>query len=281
MANTLKTGLLLGLLTSFFLFVGYRLGGQAGMVVALLFAIATNLGSWWFSDRIVLTMYRARPVSPAEAPELTAIVQDLARRAGIPTPRLYLLPQAAPNAFATGRDPEHAAVAVTAGLLQLMPTDEVRAVLAHELGHVARRDTLTAAVAASLAGAVTMLANVAQWGLLLGGGRDREGAGANLLLIFLAPLAATIIQLAVSRSREYAADAYAAELIGSGRPLARALSRLESGVAHIPSAAHPETAHLFIVSPLRGGGVFSLFRTHPDTQERIRRLLAIEGRRAA
>lgn len=285
MYNTLKTALLLGLLTGFLLFVGRAVGGPTGMAIALGFAVLTNLGAWWFSDRIVLAMYGAQPVSAAQAPELHAMVAELAARARIPMPKVYILPQPSPNAFATGRDPEHAAVAVTEGLLRIMPPDEVRAVLAHELGHVRNRDTLIAAVAASMAGAVSMLASMAQWGLLLGGGRsdDRDGGPiAMLATAIVAPIAATLIQLAVSRSREFAADAYAADLIGDGEPLARALARLERGVEQVPGAATPSTAHLFIVSPLTAGGFAALFRTHPRTEERIARLRERSpGRRAA
>lgn len=279
MLNTLKTTLLMGLLTAFLLFIGRSLGGSTGMVVALGFAIATNLGAWWFSDRIVLAMYRAQPLSRAEEPELYDMVAGLAERARLPMPKLYLLPQPAPNAFATGRDPAHAAVAVTQGLLQLMPPDEVRAVIAHELGHVANRDTLISAIAASMAGAISMLANIAQWGMIFGGRSDDDrNPIADLLAIFLAPIAAMLIQMAVSRSREYAADAYAAQLVGTADPLARALRRLEAGVASIPSDATPATAHMFIVNPLSGRRLASLFSTHPATDDRVAALRALDLR---
>ncbi len=277
MWNTVKTTLLLSVLTLFFVYVGRLLGGQTGMVLALGFALVMNLGSWWFSDRIVLAMYRARPITPDQSPELYRIVADLTDRAGIPMPKLYVLPQAAPNAFATGRDPAHAAVAVTDGLLRMMPPDEVRAVIAHELGHVANRDTLISAIAASMAGAISVLADIARWGLLLGGGRgddDRNPMG-ELAALIVAPFAAMLIQLAVSRSREFAADAYAAKLIGDGEPLARALRRLESGIAATPVDASTSTAHLFIVNPFSGKRMLALFRTHPATEDRIAALLAM------
>lgn len=284
MWNTLKTALLLGGLTLFLVWVGRSIGGNAGAAVALVLAVAMNLGSWWFSDRIVLSMYGAQPVTAAQAPELYGIVAELAARAKLPMPRVYILPQPAPNAFATGRDPAHAAVAVTEGLLRMMPPDEVRAVLAHELGHVRNRDTLIAAIAASMAGAISLLADVARWSFFLGGGRgDEEDSNpfASLVALLVAPFAAMLIQLAVSRSREYAADAWAAELIGDGEPLARALRRLESGIAHTPAHATPSTAHLFIVNPFTGRRMLSLFSTHPATEDRVAALMALDVSRRA
>lgn len=277
MWNNLKTALLLGSLTAVFLFIGRALGGTGGMAIALVFAMLTNLVSWWFSDRIVLAMYRARQVSAGEAPELYGIVADLARRAEMPMPKVYIIPDHSPNAFATGRDPAHAAVAVTEGILRLLPRDELRGVLAHELGHVANRDTLISVVAASMAGAISLIADIARWGLIFGGGRDdREGSpAASLALLIVAPIAAMIIQLAVSRSREYAADAWAAKLIGGGEPLARALQRISLGVAQLPGHATPSTAHLFIVNPFSARGLMALFSTHPPAEERIRRLLTM------
>lgn len=278
MLNTLKTTVLLATLTGLFLWVGQSLGGNSGMVMAFIFAIAMNLGSWWFSDKIVLTMYGARAVGPAEAPRLYAIVEELAAKAGIPTPKVYVVPGPMPNAFATGRDPEHAAVAVTEGILHMMPVEELRGVIAHELAHVKNRDTLISAVAAVAAGAISMIANMAQWALIFGGGsRDEERGGGlgSLFTILLAPIVATLIQLAISRSREYAADEYAARLLGDGRPLARALLRLEQGVQATPNHVEPATAHMFIVSPLSGRGFFSLFRTHPLTEDRVARLNAL------
>lgn len=277
MWNSVRTALLLGTLTGVFLLVGRLLGGQMGMFVALGFAILTNLGAWWFSDQLLLARYHAHQVTPGQAPQRYAMVARLADRAEMPVPRVYLLPEAAPNAFATGRDPEHGAVAVTEGLLRSLPPEEVEAVIAHELGHIKNRDTLIGAVAASIAGAVGMLANLAQWALLLGGGRsdDREGPGglAMLFTVVLAPITATLIQLAVSRSREYAADAWAARLIGSGVPLANALRRIERGLDLRPMTASPETAHVFIANPLSARGIAALFSTHPPTEARVARLM--------
>lgn len=273
----MKTALLMGLLMAVFLVAGRALGGQDGMIGAFVLAVLLNLGSWWFSDRIVLAMYGGQEVSAAQAPQLHAVIGDLARRADLPMPRVYLLPQAAPNAFATGRDPSHAAVAVTEGLVRMMPHDELRAVIAHELGHVRNRDTLISVVAATMAGALSMLASMARWGMLLGGRRDDRDRNplVMLLTLILAPFAAMLIQLAISRSREFEADAWSAHLLGDGEPLARALRRLEQGVQFGPGAATPATAHLFIVNPFGDtGGMRSLFRTHPSTEERIRRLLA-------
>ncbi len=278
MINTLKTTLLMAAMTALLLLVGRALGGNEGMVLAFLFAGVMNFGSWWFSDTIVLRMYNAQPVGPDRAPELHAMVAELARKAELPMPRVYVVPGAMPNAFATGRNPEHAAVAVTEGILHMMPRDELRGVIAHELAHIGNRDTLISAVAAVAAGAIGMLANMAQWALLFGGRRDEgeEGGGAGgILAIFLAPIVATIIQLAISRSREFAADEYAARLIGDGMPLARALQRLEMGVARVQTPVEPSTAHMFIVSPLSGGGFLRLFRTHPTTEDRVARLVAL------
>lgn len=274
MVNTLKTVLLLGIMTSFFLFIGRQLGGNQGMIIALGFATVTNFVSWWFSDRIVLAMHRAKEATPESAPRLTGIVADLARRADLPMPKVYVIPQPAPNAFATGRGPKHAAVAVTEGLLRTMDDEQIGAVLAHELGHVARRDTLTMAIAASMAGAISMLAQMARWSMIFGGGdRERRSGGIGAIVAMLiAPIAAMIIQLAISRSREYAADAYSSKLMGSPQPLIRALKSLESGLEHIPSQTpSPAVAHMYIMSP---NDIFGIFRTHPSTEERIRRLLA-------
>jgi heat shock protein HtpX len=275
--NTVKTTFLLASLTALLLLVGRVLGGTNGMVLAFLVAGVMNLGSWWFSDRIVLSMYNAQPVGPEDAPQLYQMVAELAQKAGLPMPKVYVVPGPMPNAFATGRDPEHGAVAVTEGILQMMPADELRGVIAHELAHIRNRDTLTSAVAAVAAGAISMIANWAQWALLFGGRRnDRDDAGAGgLVAILLAPFVATLIQLAISRSREYAADEYAARLIGDGMPLARALQRLERGVERVHANVEPSTAHMFIVSPLSGGGFFRLFRTHPTTEDRVARLVAL------
>ncbi|MSQ02614.1 MAG: protease HtpX [Myxococcales bacterium] len=279
MKNSIKTTVLLALLTALLVVVGRSLGGNVGMILAFGLAIVMNLGSWWFSDRIVLSMYGAKEVTAGQAPKLHAVVAELAERARLPMPKIYVVPGAMPNAFATGRDPDHAAVAVTEGILQIMPIDELRGVLAHELAHVKNRDTLISAVAAVAAGAIAMLANWAQWALIFGGGRgsedERGSAMGSLATILLAPFVATLIQLAISRSREYAADEYAARLIGDGRPLARALQRLEVGVHAVPNHVEPATAHMFIVSPLTGRGFLSLFRTHPSTEQRVARLEAL------
>ena len=274
MFNTLKTALLLGLMTTFFLLVGRYLGGTSGMAIALLFATGTNLVSWWFSDTIVLAMHRAKEANAQSAPRLYGIVADLARRAQLPRPRVFVIPQMAPNAFATGRGPNHAAVAVTEGLLQSMDEEQIAAVLAHELGHVARRDTLTMAVAASMAGGVSLLADIARWSFIFGGGdRDRRDGGvAGLFAVIVAPLVAMLLQLAISRSREYAADAYSARIMGSPEPLIRALRSLEAGMHSIPAhTPSPAVAPMYIISP---NDIFGIFRTHPSTEDRIRRLLA-------
>jgi heat shock protein HtpX len=278
--NYLKTTLLLGLLTGLIVLCGGALGGRQGMLFALVIAAVMNLGSYWFSDKIVLAMYRAKPVTEVEAPRLHSIVDRLVARAGIPKPKLYVLPEAAPNAFATGRNPSHAAVAVTAGLLEMMDDEELEGVVAHELGHVRNRDILIASIAATIAGAITMLASMARWAAIFGGfgGRDdREGgAGGALSLLFmaiLAPIAAVIIQMAVSRSREYAADATGARFAGQPNGLARALEKLGRASKRIPLDASPSTSHLFIVTPLSGRAFLSLFSTHPPIEERIRRLL--------
>jgi heat shock protein HtpX len=280
--NNFKTGILLIALTALLVYVGSLLGGQQGATIALGLALVMNVGAYWFSDRLVLRMYRARPVTEAEAPELYGIVADLSQRAGIPMPKVYVIPTETPNAFATGRNPKNAAVAATEGLLKMMSTEEVRGVLAHELAHVRHRDTLISCVAATLVGAITWLAQMAQWAAIFGGGRssDDEGGGnpfAVLIVAVVAGLAASLLQLAVSRSREFEADAAAARLLGDGEPLARALEKLELGARALPMQANPATAHLFIVSPLsgRGGsaGIFArLMRTHPLTEERVARL---------
>ncbi|HKQ60173.1 MAG TPA: zinc metalloprotease HtpX [Candidatus Polarisedimenticolaceae bacterium] len=276
--NYLKTALLLGLLTGLILLFGQVLGGRSGMTLALGFAALMNFGSYWFSDKIVLAMHRARPVTAQEAPRLHAIVDRLVARAGLPKPRVYLLPEPAPNAFATGRNPQHSAVAVTAGLLELMSDEEVEGVVAHELAHVRNRDILISSIAATIAGAITWLAHIAQWGAMFGGygGRDdREGQNplALLLLAILSPIAALIIQMAISRSREYAADATGAQIAGQPYGLARALEKLGQYSQRIPLPTSPAARHLFIVAPLSGGGLSTLFSTHPPLEERIRRLL--------
>ncbi|MCO6440919.1 MAG: zinc metalloprotease HtpX [Nitrococcus mobilis] len=282
--NTLRTTVLLASLTALLLIAGKALGGNGGMVVALVLAVVMNFGSYWFSDKLVLRMYRAQPVGPGTAPELYSVVEDLARRAKMPMPAVYIVESDTPNAFATGRNPEHAAVAATTGLLRIMNREELIGVLAHELSHVRHRDTLVSAVAATLAGAITMLANMAQWMLLFGGlrGNDNEQGGGSvfgaLIMMILAPFAAMLIQMAVSRSREFGADQGGAELTGNPLWLASALRKLEQANARAPmrtAAEHPATAHLFIVNPLSGLRLARLFTTHPPTEERIRRLEAM------
>lgn len=272
-----KTALLLGLLTGLIVLCGGALGGRSGMTLALVFAAAMNFASYWFSDKIVLAMYRAKPVTPQESPRLHAIVDRLIARAGLPKPKLYVIPEPSPNAFATGRNPSHAAVAATTGILELMSDEELEGVIAHELGHVKNRDILISSVAATIAGAITWLAYMARWGALFGGygGRDdRRGGGLELLVMaILAPIAALVIQMAISRSREYAADSTGAEIAGNPYGLAKALEKLGHASKRIPMNASPATSHMFIVKPFSGQALLNLFSTHPPLEERIRRLL--------
>jgi heat shock protein HtpX len=290
MANLMKTGVLLAALTVLLVLIGGALGGQGGMVMAFVLAMVMNFGSYWFSDRIVLAMYRAQPVDEASAPSLYRIVRNLVTRAGLPMPRVYIIPEEAPNAFATGRNPQHAAIAVTEGILRIMSEDEIEGVLAHELSHVQNRDTLIMAIAATLAGAITYMAHMAQFAMIFGGGRrdseEHESGGGGLigglLMIVLAPIAATLIQLAVSRSREFHADATGARIAGQPWGLAKALQKLEEASKVVaPMHATPATAHLFIVNPLTGGGGWAtLFMTHPPIVERVARLRAMAGSQA-
>jgi heat shock protein HtpX len=279
--NRTKTLILLSALTALFLWIGHALGGQGGLLLALVIAGAMNFGAYWFSDRIVLRMHGAQEVTAAEAPELHWAVRDLALRAGLPMPRVYIMPDDAPNAFATGRDPQHAAVAVTQGLLNLLSRDEVEGVLAHELAHIRNRDTLVMAVAATLAGALSTLANMAAWGAMLGAGRSDEGEEgpsplAGLLGVLVAPFAAMLIQMAISRSREFMADEYAARVTGNPMALASAIRRIVAGSRRVPiSAGSPATAHLYIINPFRNGGLAQLFSTHPSTAARVDRLEAM------
>lgn len=283
MTSQLKTFFLLALLTGLILFLGQLMGGRTGLIFAFGFALVLNFVSYWYSDKIVLAMYRARPLAPEDAPALHRMVEELAANAGIPKPRIVLVPQQAPNAFATGRNPQHAVVAVTEGILRLLTPEELRGVLGHELGHVAHRDILIQSVAAVLASAIMMLANMLQWGALLGGfgGRDDEGRGnplAALVVALFAPLAATLIQMAISRSREYLADEAGAKYSGNPLYLAGALGKLESAARQIPMAANPATENLFIVNPFSGRRVAGWFSTHPPIEERIARLRAMAGR---
>ncbi len=288
LGNALKTTVLLAGLTALLLVVGERLGGPRGLVVAGFFVVVMNFGSYWFSDRIALAMHGAQPLEYAEAPWLHQMVERLAARAGMPKPKLYLLPTRTPNAFATGRNPEHAAVAVTAGLVDILDQRELEGVLAHELAHVKNRDTLIGTVAATLAGVISYAAQMLFWfgGSLLGRGDDDEEGGlghalGNLGVLLVAPIAATLLQLAVSRSREYGADATGAELCGDPDALADALLKLERGAELMPYDRAPATSHLFIVNPLSGGAIMGLFSTHPPIPERVRRLREMAGPRRA
>ncbi len=276
MSNIFKTALLLGALTILLVLIGGAIGGQQGMVVAFVLALGMNFFSYWFSDRIVLAMYGAKPIEESQAPALYRIVRTLATRDSIPMPRVYLIPSESPNAFATGRNPQHAAVAVTEGIMRILSEEELEGVLAHELSHVKNRDVLIATIAATLAGAITYLAHMAQWAMIFGGRRDDEEEGGGvlggILMVILAPIAAMLIQLAVSRAREYQADASGARLAGKPWGLAKALEKLETASKTTPMDASPSTAHLFIVNPLSGRSLLRLFSTHPPIEERIARL---------
>lgn len=282
--NTMKTGVLLAALTGFFVLIGSAIGGQTGMIIAFVFAVALNMGAWWFSDSLALRLSGAHEVSPAEAPELHQMVEVLAVRAALPKPRIYIIDSETPNAFATGRSPSKGAVAVTSGIARLLSRDELAGVIAHELAHIKHRDTLISSIAATFAGAISMIADMAFWGMLFGGfgGDDEEGAGiggmiGGVLTIILAPIAAMLIQMAISRSREYLADAGGARILGDPLPLASALEKLEWAAGRMPMQVNPATSHMYIVNPI-AGGLAGLFRTHPATAERITRLRAIAGR---
>jgi heat shock protein HtpX len=280
MNTRFRTWVLVAGLSALFVSLGAFVGGTAGLVLFLLIAVAFNGAMYWFSDRIALKVSRAQPLDRASAPTVYADVEDLAGRAGLPVPRLYLIRSEQPNAFATGRSPKTSAVAVTEGLLRDLPREQVRGVLAHELAHVKNRDVLVTTVAAMLGAAITAAANFLQFSWLFGGGDDEEsplGLVGTIAAIMIAPIAAMILQLAVSRQREYLADATAAKLLGEGRPLADALESLERGVVAVPMAVNPATASLYIASPLSGGGVASLFSTHPPIAERVARLRALDA----
>ena len=285
--NTTKTVVLMAGLTVLLVFLGGAFGGRQGMILAFIFAAGMNMFSYWFSDKIVLKMYGAKEVTEREAPLLYGVTRDLSMKMNMPMPRVYVIPSDAPNAFATGRNPKHAAVAATEGITRLLSREELSGVMAHELAHVRNRDILIGTIAATIAGAISMLANMAQWAMIFGGfgGRrdDDEGAGGMLggiLMIILAPIAAMLIQMAISRSREYEADATGARFCGNPMYLANALRKLHAGVQRIPMQANPATAHMFIVNPLRGGGLTKLFSTHPPMEERIARLEAMVYGRA-
>jgi len=281
--NTLKTTFLMALLTVLLVTAGGALGGEGGMMMAFVFALVMNGVSYWFSDKIVLRMYGAKEIGPEEAPKLHRMVQELTLRVKMPMPKLYLIPQEAPNAFATGRDEQHAAVAVTEGILRILNEAELRGVLAHELSHIKNRDILVGTIAAAMAGAISMLANIAHWGMIFGGrgNDDREGGHpiVALAMIIIAPLAAMLVQMAISRSREFGADATGAAISADPLSLANALRKLQQAAERVPMEANPATAHMFIVNPLTGGGLMSLFSTHPPMEERIRRLEKMESGR--
>ena len=281
MGNIFKTALLLGVLTSIVVLLGGALGGHQGMLLGLIMAGVMNLGAYWFSDRIALAMSGAQPVDEAQAPQLYGMIHRLATRAGLPMPRLYVIPEDTPNAFATGRNPEHAAVAVTQGITRILDDTELEGVIAHELAHIKNRDTLIMTVAATLAGAITYIAHMAQFAAIFGGQRrdsDDEGHGGMfgaLAMAIVAPIAATLVQLAISRAREYHADATGARIAGQPWGLAKALEKMEMAASMGHMSAAPATAHLYIVNPLSGGGLAGLFSTHPPIAERVARLRAM------
>ncbi|BCS88665.1 zinc metalloprotease HtpX [Pseudodesulfovibrio sediminis] len=283
MTSQIKTVLLLGLLTGLLMLIGGAMGGRAGLFLAFGFAMLMNLGSYWYSDTIVLKMYKASPLSPGDAPHIHRVVEEMAAAANIPKPRIFLIPQDAPNAFATGRNPDNAVVAVTRGIVSMLTPDELKGVLAHELGHIANRDILIQSIAAVLAGAIVFIANILQFTAIFGGlgGDDDEGGSpfAALVMALLAPLAAGLIQMAISRSREYLADATGAHLSQNPLFLAGALSKLDAAAHQIPLKGNPATENMFIVNPFSGRRATSLFATHPPIEDRIARLRAMaEGR---
>ena len=282
MFNLMKTAILMAAITALFMFLGQMWGGRSGMMLALAIALGLNFFSYWFSDSIVLRMYNAREVDDSTAPQFVRMIRELATSAGLPMPRVYLIDEQAPNAFATGRNPSHAAVAATTGIVQLLSERELRGVMSHELAHVRHRDILISTISATMAGAISMLANFAAFF----GGRDSEGRPSNpvagLLVAILAPLAASLIQMAISRAREFEADRGGAEISGDPQALASALQKIHHYAQGIPLMAaerHPETAQMMIMNPLSGGGLRGLFSTHPSTEERVERLLAMAARR--
>jgi heat shock protein HtpX len=276
MSNVFKTGLLLAVLTALLVLIGGAVGGRQGMIIAFFFAVVMNFFSYWFSDKVVLAMYQAQPVDEASAPRLYSIVRRLATRAGIPMPRVYLIPTDTPNAFATGRNPDHAVIAVTEGIMRILDEEELEGVLAHELAHVKNRDVLISTIAATLAGAITYLAHMAQWAAIFGGRSHDDEEGTNpiaaIVMAVLAPIAAMLVQMAVSRAREYQADATGARLAGKTWGLSKALEKLQMAQQVVPMNANPATAHLFIVNPLSGRSFATLFSTHPPLEDRIERL---------
>ena len=282
MNNTFKTFILLAGLTALLLLIGQSLAGRQGLYFAFFMALVMNFVGYWFSDKIALAMSGAKEVSVSQAPDLHHMLEKLSVQAGLPKPRVYIIPQETPNAFATGRNPEHAAVAVTEGILRILKPEEMEGVLAHELAHIKNRDILISSVAAVFAGAISHLAMMAQWGAMFGMGRrddDEGGGGGNmigtLLLAIVAPMAAMLIQMAISRSREYVADATGARFVHAGRPLANALLKLEESNKQIPMQVNPAQAQMYIVNPLSGGSLMRLFSTHPPIEERVARLMAM------
>lgn len=281
--NGLKTMVLMVTLTLMLVAIGGLLGGRSGMTFALIMAFGMNFLTYWFSDKIVLKMYGARQVSEPEAPELYSIVRRLAQRAELPMPKVYIMEEDQPNAFATGRNPEHGAVAVTTGIMRILSREELEGVISHELAHIKHRDILVSTVAAAIAGAISYLAQMAQWAMIFGGRRDDEGEGGNpiaaIVMMIVGPIAAMLVQMAISRSREYGADEGGARISGNPLSLANALKKLNMASQRIPMDANPATSHMFIVNPLSGGGLLKLFSTHPPIEERIARLEAMAFRR--
>ena len=275
MTSQVKTVLLMILMSALVIFIGAAAGGRTGVFIALAFALVMNIGSYWFSDKIVLSLYKARELEVYDSPMIHRMVEELSQKAGVPKPKIYLVPQAAPNAFATGRNPEHAALAVTEGILKILSPQELKGVLAHEMGHIANRDILIQTIVAVMASCITSLAYMMKFGAIFGG-RDSQGGGlAPLIMAILAPIAALLIQMGISRSREYGADSTGAELSGSPDALASALAKLSASAQKVPMQAQESTAHMFIVNPL-AGGFASLFSTHPPVEERIARLRAMQ-----
>jgi len=272
--NAVKTVFLMTLMMVLFLFIGYQLGGNTGMTIAFVFSLIMNFGSYWFSDKIVLKMYRAKEVNRESAPKFYDMIERLARQANLPMPKVYIINDPTPNAFATGRNPKHAAVAATTGILQGLSNDELAGVMAHELAHVKNRDTLISTIAATLVGSISYIAQMAGWAFMFGRSDDREGGGiGGLVLLILSPILAMLLQMAISRSREYGADKGGAEITGNPLGLASALQKIALGNQMKPvNHSNPTTAHMFIINPLRGGGISKLFSTHPPTEERIKRL---------
>jgi heat shock protein HtpX len=276
--NTLKTVVLLNFLTVLLVFAGGALGGRNGMIIAFMMALVMNFVSYWFSDKIVLAMYKAQPVTEAQAPDLYAMVRRLTQKAGLPMPKVYIIPDASMNAFAAGRNPEHGVVAVTEGIMQALDREELEGVISHELSHIKHRDILTGTIVATIAGAISMMAQMAQWAMIFGGGRRDDGDEggspiAALVMMIVAPIAAMLVQMAISRTREFEADKGGAAIAGNPYGLANALLKLERGAQVVPlHDAKPSTAHMFIVNPLTGGGLMKLFSTHPPIAERVKRL---------